>query len=100
MKRLLLSIAVILSLGFCGCEQKPIRGTIVKKNHRDAHTQTSIISNGHATVCISSLCPEQWEVELQEDDTSGWFGRHVVVVPHDRWECLKVGDFYQHVEVK
>lgn len=93
-----IAAVLLLCLAAFGCEQPPMRGIIIKKNHRGMWVQIVPISTGRSVLMTTIVHPEQWDVVIQADGTDGDTGQHLVVVRESYWNSVRVGDVWERAD--
>lgn len=92
-------IAAMACLLIAGCQRDPMRGVVVKKNHRPAWTETVFMPSqvGDLTIILPTtiIHPEQWDIVVLPDGTDDRTDAVLVVVTRARWESLEVGGVWE-----
>lgn len=85
---------ITLALLVAGCSAQPVRGVIAKKNHRGGWVQ--FIQVDKTTIPI--MHPDQWDIVVQNDGTTGEKGRFLVVVSQRYWDQVNIGDVWERAD--
>lgn len=95
--KLVILIIVIISSLFIltGCSSYgDIKGTVIKKEHKEAYHYTSFVKSGKVLVPISHNIPEQYKIEIskvENDETkTKW-----VNITKEKYETIQIGDWYE-----
>ncbi len=94
-------IAITIGFGMMvweACEPTPVRGVVVKKQHRSQWIQVSNIMVGKVIVPQTIVHPEQWDLVVQNDGTTGETGQFLVITSRAEWEQIMVGDVWQKAD--
>ena len=96
------AIAALIAVAISGCgENVPMRGVVVKKNHRPSWVQTMLnpVFDGDGRLMyftqIDVVHPEQWDIVVRPDGTDDATDDVLVVVTERRWDGLSVGGVWE-----
>jgi hypothetical protein len=73
----------------------PLRGTIVQKDHREAHSQQTFAMVGKIMVPQTHHYPATWSVLIQPEGTTNEDARRLAYVNREYWEACRVGDAWE-----